>query len=466
MKKESDQNKETQEKERRHASVFGWIKYIFRRTRPLKEGEIVFSYPEGYLEDAQDKIFYSDSFFLSDNSTFNKPLAIASMGLTMTSFSSNKIKQDIKLQSQNVKSFLSSCGFEDIYTNPYFDEESKPDGIAYAFGMKTIITKEAKFTLIAIGIRGANYGKEWSSNFQIGDSQLHEGFVSASLQILSDFEKYIAKRKIKGNIRLWMSGFSRGAGVCNILSQDLEKSLLSLPKKAKIEKVYSYCFATPKVSKLNDSSSKGIFNIINPYDLIPRIPCWNYYRFGRDVYLPFKENPDPSFHKTNTKIIRKNKDEMSVDQKYEFANEIEDFVKNKLPIETYLEFYQGLLVNIMKLVDVKKDNPYADISSFVSSIVKEISEEFGKVKFVAKLIFNNSDWEKAIKPSVEKALKGRSYEIEESSILKVIDRLLSFIKKDFLSSRDFYLTLGHEGNLASYLEEHKHSLYMSMLRGL
>ena len=55
--------------------------------------------------------------------------------------------------------------------------------------------------------------------------------------------------------------------------------------------IYSYCFATPNNSKnAKREGYENIFNIINPFDIVPRLPIWGFDKYGRKLLLPIPTN--------------------------------------------------------------------------------------------------------------------------------------------------------------------------------
>ena len=60
---------------------------------------------------------------------------------------------------------------------------------------------------------------------------------------------------------------------------------------APLESIYCYTFATPGVTPSGNASDPlygNIFNILNPSDMVPRLPLesWGYERYGHDLWLP------------------------------------------------------------------------------------------------------------------------------------------------------------------------------------
>ncbi|MCL2313112.1 MAG: dockerin type I domain-containing protein, partial [Firmicutes bacterium] len=90
------------------------------------------------------------------------------------------------------------------------------------------------------------------------------------------------------NIKIWVTGHSRGAAVANLVAANLTKNLPDMKNN-----IFAYTFATPSVSKMTYSEKRSynnIFNILNPEDFITYMPLrrWEYYKYGIDKILPTK----------------------------------------------------------------------------------------------------------------------------------------------------------------------------------
>ncbi len=93
--------------------------------------------------------------------------------------------------------------------------------------------------------------------------------------------------------KIVVTGHSRGAAVANLLGSMLDKSPPSSPFCAVDRRnVFVYTFAPPNVTLRSDVPCEArvydnIFNIVNPEDMVPRVPLviWQSRRHGRDFVL-------------------------------------------------------------------------------------------------------------------------------------------------------------------------------------
>lgn len=213
---------------------------------------------------------YSDEFFSLDENEYHHELAKISIGLTTASYRKGTYTY--------ARTFLEGAGFENINTEPY-DTLPTTDSIANCIGSKKI----DDFTLIAVGVCGGDYGKEWASNFTVGNSERSEGFNDAAQQVIQRIKKYIDDNAITGKKVLWVTGQSRAGATSNIVAADMTDSGL-------FERVYGYTFGTPRTTR-DKGEYTNIFNIMSKDDVVPKVPLpdWGYERYGTDLYLKAQE---------------------------------------------------------------------------------------------------------------------------------------------------------------------------------
>ena len=150
-------------------------------------------------------------------------------------------------------------------------------------------------TLVFVGIRGS-YGAEWVSNFNLPDAASpdadHRGFKTAEQEVAQALERYLDEIGADpARTRILITGHSRGGAIANLLAADLVDRADGPQALAAADAVYAYTFAAPcptKSAERGDSAYAGIFNIVNPSDLVPQLPlpAWGYGRYGTTVELP------------------------------------------------------------------------------------------------------------------------------------------------------------------------------------
>lgn len=218
---------------------------------------------------------YSDAYFLESPEIFSMELAKASMGLAVSAFRNNK-----GLMENQYATYLEGAGFQDIYAFGY-DKETSKDTLSGVIAHKKI----GDTTLIAAVPCGQGYWKEWAGNLEVGYGERHEGFDHAAKIMEEEISAYLTDHNLEGNLKLWMTGFSRASAVSNLVAADMIDSGI-------FEDVYAYLFAVPRTTKADDVMDyEGIYNICGKYDPVTQIPpqAWGYERYGADLYTPALE---------------------------------------------------------------------------------------------------------------------------------------------------------------------------------
>lgn len=211
---------------------------------------------------------------------------------------------DYSEKDKNVIAFLSTCGFEDIKPSDTYYVEPSSDSIAYTIANKKITVWDEdsqtnkEYTLVAVGIRGAGYGPEWASNVTVGDSNnpsvegRHKGFDDSALQVVSGLEDYIAEYNISGDVKYWVSGFSRSAAVANLTAGYITDRASEFNTQQK--DIYGYTYECPQCAESSENALayKNIHNIINQMDLVPRVSPseFHHQRLGVDYVMPYHGN--------------------------------------------------------------------------------------------------------------------------------------------------------------------------------
>lgn len=78
---------------------------------------------------------------------------------------------------------------------------------------------------------------------------------------------YIEEKNITGDIKLWITGYSRGAAVANLVAGELDKGLHSLGEAVTLHpsNIYAYCFEPPAgvlLAQTNDGSGYKTYLIL------------------------------------------------------------------------------------------------------------------------------------------------------------------------------------------------------------
>ncbi len=275
----------------------------------IKNGEFNYaSSINGIPTNVTSQYHYNDSYFMTPSNkgmeSYNPNLATMSLCLAMSAFGSGDIGTNYTNKSKNVEQLLiSELGFKKYSTNKDleggFDSYHRPTdkSIGVAIASKVIEDNEKKYTLIAVAVRGANYEREWASNFRIGENGQADGFSEAKDNVLNFLTEYIVKNNISGDVKIWITGYSRAAATANLTAGALDNNYnLGNNVNLSSKDLYAYCFETPmgeiKANNPREEKYNNIFNIVNPNDPVPKVAMakLGFDRYGIDIILPSNEN--------------------------------------------------------------------------------------------------------------------------------------------------------------------------------
>ena len=256
------------------------------------------------------EVAWDDNWFFQDPTAYNHELATTCAVLSAIANSESGYYQAGSGGRAYMEEALAKLGFQDISTASYryrseiFDEivdaiTGTDDVVAYSVATKRVVAENgSQKTLFLVSVRGS-YGSEWLSDlnmdFDKGYANVeHEGFMRSANEIVDDLaERITAETELSGtgDIALLFCGHSRGAATANIAAAYADEMTTSLRSFAPLDSIYCYTFATPEVTlyeDVDDPLFDNIFNILNPSDMVPRMPlaAWGYARYGHDLVLP------------------------------------------------------------------------------------------------------------------------------------------------------------------------------------
>ena len=413
------------------------------------------------------KCYYTDDYFEKSSYTYNHSLATMSLCFAMSAFGSGRGGYENK--SQNAQALLKNMGFdeEEIKVNEDFKVKPSTDSIGAIVGIKPIYVKDKAYTLVALAIRGSGYEQEWASNFTIGTSGQHAGFAKAKNDVINFLQEYLAeekaKGKIPGDVKFWVTGFSRAAATANLVGAKLNDGINGVSYLG--DDVYTYCFETP-AGGLRGQTGRGvydnIFNIINSNDPVPYVApaAMGFCQYGKKLYLPSAETMSAKGYADRNKEMLKIynslasvKEQYAVDnfvllqealsmgvvqgtkkRKYSQGAFLSDFI-TKFSKETivsrqnYSEEYQELIRNLFAARYVLSDqNPVNQ------SFLKQLEKNWFKMIYIAsKLSWNRYGTVKEMQELLLKCLKEAAVEngidYDEQEVEKEVDKELNNLAK-------------------------------------
>lgn len=240
-------------------STFPGVQTVYAAEKPSADDDIRLadivtgSYKYASVESAsgeplEDSFKYSDRLFAGSSYEKNPHLAVLSSHTAITTGSgyTDGRERDNSGNSANIRELLAGYGFRDIETNAYYTSEEEENSMSCIAGRKLVTVGEKQYTLLAIMPRSAGYLQEWAGNFTVGKNKYHQGIKSARDEILRFTKNYIEKNKIEGNLKIWVTGHSRGGAVANFLGGFFAEGGAGYFSGVTIrpEDVYVYTFAT------------------------------------------------------------------------------------------------------------------------------------------------------------------------------------------------------------------------------
>lgn len=240
--------------------------------------------------DCEQDFTYSDEYFTNSGYVYRHDLAKMSLclsqccGIAGTNYAA---------QADSTKALMDKCGFTNFEANADYLNRPQENTMGVSCAKKTVSDKVGKCTLIAVMCRGFNYHREWCGNTILGYSGDHEGFAIAADTAMAFLKQYIAEQGISGRVKIWITGYSRGAIIANMVGGKLDDGCdLGNGAYMKGYDLYAYCFEPPMGVDLSKNPSAQVYgnihNIVNSCDLVPYVApeFLGFSRYGIDHYLP------------------------------------------------------------------------------------------------------------------------------------------------------------------------------------
>lgn len=329
------------------------------------------------------EVTWDDDWFFADPTDYNHELATTCSVLSTIANAESNYYQAHTGAPAYMENALAELGFESVSTASYsyrseiVDEvvnflTNTNDVTAYSVGVKRLTNNETgqTRTLMLVSIRGS-YGSEWISDANMGDTLTdeegnHLGFDTAAEEIIADLaagiEKYAEEGGDTSDISLLVTGHSRGGAAANIVAAYADEAAEAQFPLIPASNIYCYAFAVPRTtvaSTARDARYDNIFNILNPSDMVPRLPleAWGYERYGRDVWLPAYGSA--GFEAYYAEVERRFEGNVGVDcpadpQDATTVDALEKNLAEEVPTQEALSSAGGLL-SVVKQLTVKMD---------------------------------------------------------------------------------------------------------------
>lgn len=371
------------------------INFTFTRSKPRPKEEYGTTYAD-----------YNELCFEHSSYQYDDELATVSMCMAMASYNT----LDITRGYENIGDFLGQLEFKNIYVNNDYKHSTNHDSTGVIIGEKQL---RDGTILIAVGIRSGNYNNEWGGNFNVGESGDHVGFSTGRDNVIRELKQYFSSsgkgRDIKGKIKIWIAGYSRGSAIANLTAASLDDGVnLGNNVSYDASDVYAYCFEVPNttVSSSAHSSKYGnIFCIINPNDVVTRLPLaqWGFTHYGNELMIPSQDTDKAAFKRYSDKVITMFKsqfyhsgiDTVYVDNQYYLINGLMEWLNR----------------DVLSLATVGSDIYYGDVNLFKKGRSKYVSS-------LQSLLVRNA-------PEIMRKLESSEPEAEKEILTEFIDDVKS-----------------------------------------
>ena len=235
---------------------------------------------------------YDENWFFTPSTTYQHGLTKMSIRGAVAGYGvmddPHSIDTNIKyLMAGTDKNSLEFTNYESSYPDP------KTNTIGYAISSKNIKNSAGKTgSLLMVTVRGGGYMDEWGGNFDLGTKDEHQGFNEAALQVRDGIKKYVEKYKDKlpYELKVWISGYSRGAATTNRVAKMLADGAVEGLTR---DNIYAFCFECPQnttktQSYVESDKYKNIVSIVNSVDLVPKVAMsgFEFKRYGTVYQLP------------------------------------------------------------------------------------------------------------------------------------------------------------------------------------
>ena len=235
---------------------------------------------------------YDENWFFTPSTTYQHGLTKMSIRGAVAGYGvmddPHSIDTNIKyLMAGTDKNSLEFAGYESSYPDP------KTNTIGYEISSKNIKNSAGKTaSLLMVTVRGGGYMDEWGGNFNLGTKDEHQGFNEAALQVRDGIKKYVEKYKDKlpYELKVWISGYSRGAATTNRVAKMLDDGAVEGLTR---DNIYAFCFECPQnttktQSYVESDKYKNIVSIVNSVDLVPKVAMsgFEFKRYGTVYQLP------------------------------------------------------------------------------------------------------------------------------------------------------------------------------------
>lgn len=218
---------------------------------------------DGTHKTALTRVAGNNDFLPTNSLRFSADAARIAAALSMSACNEKRLKEN-----------LLSLGYSDVLFFAY--EHPQRDKIGMCIASRV---KDDQLQIAAV-LRGTS-GEEWYSNFDIGYTAEHSGFAKAADFAELKIGDHVFTHAIGMEPSFFITGYSRGGAVANILAK-------RLCDRYGLERVCAYTFAAPSTTiSRRVGSYRSIYNLVRQEDFFTRVPpqSWGYTKYGKTISL-------------------------------------------------------------------------------------------------------------------------------------------------------------------------------------
>ena len=215
---------------------------------------------------------YRTDYFRTESFPFNKDLALLSQAMA---------------RCNTVDEAFTTMGF-DTQVKHVNEEDDGINRCSYFFARRVI----DDYDLVAVVIDWGAYGMEWASNFTIGEKEEgkrsdHVGFSETAEWLYGNLKDYVVKNLGGRKLKIWISGYSRGADLTNCLTcRIIEKNEIAVEQRD----IYAYGTESSRMIDADYVQEyQCLHNFVIDSDIIAAIPpasdAWGLERPGTTVVV-------------------------------------------------------------------------------------------------------------------------------------------------------------------------------------
>jgi hypothetical protein len=264
-----------------------------------------FPFLHDYSVENRVEFDWSDDWLALDSDVYHQRLAgpLSALAASVYGYRLRMDVETLRDMGFNETLMLRRYGAALDYGNPIWGR----DQTGFTFAVKKVVVEGVLRDVVFVVVRGTFGRTEWLSNMNACNTWakseakdrtdvpiLHEGFSRAAECLMSALAAYVVSNSVDlSTAKFVVTGHSRGGAVANIVGAELDKPAVGSPFSAVDRRnVFVYAFAPPNVTlrahgALRARVYDNIFNIVNPEDMVPRVPIalWHAGRHGHDLML-------------------------------------------------------------------------------------------------------------------------------------------------------------------------------------